>query len=92
MVCGHRQLVLACSDLLNVLVTWRSTRDEVRTGHVVVPGLDKSDDVQLPTADPLLDVGAFVVYRLDVQQPDANGAEWIVTMDASQYASRPSNS
>ena len=50
-----------------------------------MPGLDKSDDVQLPTADPLLDVGAFVVYRLSVQQPYANDAEWIATMDASQY-------
>ena len=65
MVCGHRQLILACSGFLNVLVTWRSTRDEVRTGHVDVPGLDKSDDVQLLTADPLLDVGAFVVYQFN---------------------------
>jgi len=47
------------------------------------PGLDKYKDVQLPTADPLLDVGAFVVHRLSVQQSDANEAEWIATVDVS---------
>jgi len=66
----HRTVDRRCRGLWTsttrscVLWPWQSTQDEVRTGRVVVPGLDKSDDVQLPIADPLLDVGAFVGAHL----------------------------